>query len=79
MFLDHVLAQICLKLAKDPKLQADFKAQVARLPPDALATLQAGLRAAMSTGVAASPVRRGRATPTSSARKPAIALRMDFG
>lgn len=48
---DIDVLQICLKLAKDPKLSGDFKAQVARLTPESLATLQAGLRAAMAVGV----------------------------
>jgi hypothetical protein len=76
------MQSICLKLAKEPSLAADFKAQVARLLPQARATLEAGLRATMAT--AASPAsNRSRAASGSSAgagrRKPAIALRTDFG
>ena len=81
--------KLCLSLAKDANLAADFKAQVARLTPELRATLERGLRAAMTSGASPANTPRGRSgltgstgskggvTPRSVA-KPKIALKMDF-
>ena len=81
--------KLCLSLAKDASLAADFKVQVGRLTPDLRATLEEGLRAAMSGGASPAGTPRSRAGSTGSSRsgatptprrgaKPAIALKMDF-
>ena len=81
--------KLCLSLAKDASLAADFKVQVGRLTPDFRATLEEGLRAAMSGGASPAGTPKSRVGSTGSSRsgatstprrgaKPAIALKMDF-
>ena len=79
--------KLCLSLAKDTNLAADFKAQVARLTPELRATLERGLRAAMTSGASPANTPRGRSGSTGSAGSkggatpraaPKIALKMDF-
>lgn len=80
--------KLCLSLAKDATLAADFKVQVGRLTPDLRSTLEQGLRTAMSGAASPAGTPRARAGSADSARsggatprrgtKPAIALKMDF-
>ncbi len=80
--------KLCLSLAKDAILAADFKLQVGRLTPELRTTLEQGLRAAMSSGASPAGTPRARAGSAGSNRsggatprrgtKPAIALKMDF-
>lgn len=80
--------KLCLSLAKDATLAADFKLQVGRLTPDLRTTLEQGLRAVMSGGASPAGTPRARAGSAGSNRsggatprrgtKPAIALKMDF-
>eukprot|EP01043_Picozoa_sp_COSAG02_P027363 COSAG02_NODE_1611_length_11677_cov_2.985662_9_plen_321_part_00 len=80
--------KLCLSLAKDATLAADFKLQVGRLTPELRTTLEQGLRAAMSGGASPAGTPRARAGSAGSNRsggatprrgtKPAIALKMDF-